>query len=111
MKYLICFLLFTTFFIQACAKDSFNNQKDSDIYQEAMTGNAEALYELGVRYYKGENTAQDYVKAYALLSLTSAVSDRYVGDMLETIESTLAPKQLKEAEDLYQKLWNKVKKP
>ena len=85
-----------------------------DLRQLAERGNAEAQYKLGLRYYRGQGVAQNYVAAYMWLHLANAGA---TADLAEDtikarfeISSLMPPEQIAEARRLAIE-WQKKRTP
>ncbi len=113
MKYLVIVCAFFVLLIsvdQVLAATTTTEDQHNELYAKAMNGDAMALYDLGVLYAKNTNTPDNLIKAHAFLTLASAISNRYVGDVLSPIAQKLTTAQLAKAEKLYDELWDKIPK-
>ncbi len=92
------------------ADDITPHSKQYKLYQDAMQGNADALYYLGFAYFDGDGVPKDNVKSYAYVHLASALSNRAVRHILDKIKAELSPEQLTDAKTLADDLWVKLPK-
>lgn len=83
------------------AKIPRNDAEAVKWYQKAAEqGDAGALYNLGLKYAKGEGVAQDYVLAYVCFNLASAAGNAQAAVMRNAAAALLSPNQLGEAQRL-----------
>ena len=63
-------------------------------------GNAEAQYNLGVRYYEGLGVPKDYVRAYMWHNLATGRGFKLAAEGRDTVEKRMTPAQIAEAQKL-----------
>jgi len=66
----------------------------------AEQGHAEAQYNLGYMYYKGQGVPQNYIQAYMWASLAAAQGYELAAKGLEILEKEMTPDQIAEAQRL-----------
>ena len=74
----------------------------------AERGKAGAQFNLGVMYYKGEGVLEDYVRAYAWLSIAEAQRD--AGKRKWVVAKRMTPAQIAEAQKLSRELWANIRR-
>ena len=66
----------------------------------AEQGHAEAQYNLGYMYYKGQGLPQNYIQAYMWASLAAGQGYELAAKGLEILEKEMTPAQIAEAQRL-----------
>jgi TPR repeat protein len=75
-----------------------------EIRKAAEQGDADAQYQLGVMYGKGEGVAKNNVNAYAWSSLAATQGEEIAARNRESIATTITPEQRRQAEALASEL-------
>jgi uncharacterized protein len=74
----------------------------------ALQGHAEALRELGGCYFQGKGVLQDYVSAYALLSLAGYYGHERSSKDLPHVAKEMTPEQIAKAQEMSKALLKKI---
>ena len=66
----------------------------------ADRGDADAQFNLGIAYNNGDGVPKDYARAYMWFSLAAAAGDPTAAEYRDTVERSMSPAQIAEAQKL-----------
>ena len=66
----------------------------------AEQGNAEAQYNVGLKYYKGQGVPKDYVLSHMWFSIVHSQGDKGSVKNINILEKRMSPSQIEKAQEM-----------